>query len=277
MPNKDWSEWTRVCVYRNRGYTCYVRGCHNNEVIMFERCGREFLPVCGKHYDGSGLCFMCNERFTRAKHNGKFRCVGCGGSKNERERRQCSICKVNPAKRQGKCSTCFRTANNGCDICFTSGGSLVEVPRKHVVTRLFSVKERYPQAFTNKVTLTVCRGCVKTLPAFTLCCHPGCDLPRISANFRCAEHGSARATRATRTVRMCSNCGVSPREKDRTKCSACRKTPGRNLTKDDKCDVCHIRPKTKKRKMCATCRKRKRPDPLSLHKTQKRSRENADP
>ena len=222
---------------------------------MFERGGREFLPVCGKHYDGSGLCFMCNERFTRAKHNGKFRCVGCGGTKNERERRQCCICNVRPAKRRGKCTTCFMKANNGCDICFTGEGSLVEVPRKHVYSRMFSVKETYPEANINKVTLCVCRVCMRTLPAFTICCHPLCDQPRVSNNFRCADH--APPSMIVRSVRPCSNCGVFPREKGRSKCSACRKNPERNFSNSDKCNVCQLRPNQKNRRTCATCRKYK--------------------
>lgn len=218
MPRKiDLEGYRQVDIRTDGSFRCDVRGCSRSEVMIFERCdGGDCKAVCGRCYDGSGICTMCHAKFTRARHGREFRCESCGGTR----KRKIQTCVVvgcdSKAKIRGRCMTHHKKLLNGCDICFSPGVPLREIPRWRVQNALWTVREVYPEAQVggSRRTIFPCRPCINHF--FTQCDRRLCNSPATESDYRCKFH-------TTKKRKLCVKCGIKPSAKDRLKCHACHK------------------------------------------------------
>lgn len=234
----------QVAISTDGTYRCCIRGCWQSEVMIWERCdGGDCKFICGRHYDGSGLCFFCQSTFTRAKHGREFRCESCGG---ERKRRSetCYFqgCK-NKAKLRGMCMTHHKLRFNGCDICFTDGVALTGIPKRYVTNACWDAREVYPMANLSKHTIYPCRVCINRF--FKRCDRRLCSDPATEVDYKCKYH----SRHAAKKRKTCAKCGTKPPAKARKVCHACHKKRVR-LAKC--CDDCQQR--GKKKGGCKDCK-----------------------
>lgn len=243
MPRKiDLDGYKQVDVRTDGSFRCDVPGCDRAEVMIFERSdGEDYKAVCGKCYDGSGICTMCHTKFTRAKYNRDFRCESCGGSR----KRKVVSCRVsgcnNKAKIKGRCMMHYKKHLNGCDICFTPGVPMREIPRRYIQNALWTVREVHPEAQVggSRRTIFPCRPCINRF--FTHCDHRLCKSPATEPDYRCKVHSNKRR-------KLCVKCGLKPSAKDRLKCYACHKQHSRLLKCCQSCKSAGS-----KRRRCTDC------------------------
>ena len=243
MPRKfDLEGYKQVDIRTDGSFVCDVHGCSRSEVMMFERSdGADFKAVCGRCYDGSGICVMCHATFTRARHGREFRCESCGGER-KRKTRPCVVDGCgSKAKTRGRCMMHHKQHLNGCDICFTPGVPMREIPRRYVQNALGAVREVYPEAQVggSRRTIFPCRPCINRF--FTRCDHRMCNSPATESDYKCKLH-------TTKKRKLCVTCGIKPSAKDRLKCHACHKKYLRRLKY---CLTCQSR--GRKRRECKDC------------------------
>lgn len=215
MPRKiNLEGYKQVDIRTDGSWRCEI--CKQSHVMVWERLdGGDTKVICGKCYDGSGLCYYCQSKFTRAKEGNKFRCESCGG---ERKRPPIAICWYhgckNLAKIKGKCMTHHKENLNGCDICFTPGVTLRGIPRCHVMNTMWDVREVYPRA-SRGTTIYTCTPCVNRF--FTRCDHRLCIREATEVDYKCKVHTQHK------TQLTCKVCHLRPPAKGRAKCHSCHK------------------------------------------------------
>lgn len=241
MPRKiDLEGYRQVEIRTDGSWRCVV--CKYPHVMIWERSdGGDTKVVCGKCYDGSGLCYYCQSRFTRAREGNKFRCEGCGGERKRPAPVNCWYpeCK-NVAKIRGKCMTHHKVHLNGCDICFTPGVTLRGIPRRYVINTLGDVRDVHPEASIKKATIYICTPCARRF--FHRCDHRLCARVATEVDYKCVGHTQNKKRQ------VCCTCQTRPPARGRCKCHACHK---KTLRMQKWCMSCQQL--GKKKYKCPTC------------------------